>query len=119
MKKIISIIAIAFTINCYAQEGLTVVKPSASVSTKVVYSELYMHRTKEGVNSVKVVFVQYDLSGNFIQELYYEKSKTEFNEWWKNFTSGKFLYSQLALKDANGNSVSVSDSVESDFVNPN
>lgn len=64
--------------------------------------------------SAILTFGVYDESNKRIDTVTKLYTDDEFNEFWTNFNSGKFLYEELVRKEAL--SVTVPDSTEDDFI---
>ena len=118
MKKILLIAAIQFSVSAYAQDGVSIEKITPTINTKIVFSEMNISKDiQNGKVSCRVMFVVLDSANNKIDNLIYSKSDEDFNTFWAGFTTGKFLYQQLELKNSSGNLITIPNSVEADFIN--
>lgn len=118
MKKLFLSIALLISAYSFAQTGVSVQKVTPTVETKVIFSELTLTKDNVGKLSARVRFSVLDADNNVIENLFYYRTGDDFNTFWNGFTTGKYLYSQLELRNSSGSLVAIPNSVENDFVNP-
>ncbi len=86
-----------------------------ATSQTIVFSDLQIQNDANLGLIAVIRFVVKDDQGNQVDTKTIRYSGEEYNMFWNNFNSGKFLYEQLVTKDTLP--VSVPDSVENDFLN--
>jgi hypothetical protein len=127
MKKIILVLSLVIISTLsFAQVdtsvvdsiGIAYVKQQAPIKTSIVFSKLSMDKDSEnGQLSVTIIFNQYDSLGVKIDNLFFTAYGQDYNTFWQNWTTGKYLYQQLQLRDSKGNLIPIPGYVERDFIN--
>ena len=85
-----------------------------ATTQKLEFNSLMMIKTTEGFVA-KVTFFVKNEKNKIVETIQKTYKKSEYNAWWTDFNSGKFLYEEI-VKDYYPNKT-VPDTIEQEFVN--
>ena len=78
------------------------------------FQTLVIAKNQENELIARITFTISDNNGTIVKDETLTYTGIAFNEFWSNFNSGKYLYEELTKNEID---VTVSDDVESDFIN--